>query len=91
LIIKEFEWDEGNIVHIEMRHGVTPDEAEEVFAVRPLYSKTREGKYIAFGPTQDGRYLAVVFEKKPKGLARVITGRDMEAKERKLWKKHKQK
>ena len=26
-----FEWDEGNIEHIE-EHDVTPDEAEEVFS-----------------------------------------------------------
>ena len=89
--IKDFEWDEDNIVHIEMRHGVTPGEAEQVFTENPHYVRDKHGNYAALGPTEEGRYLVIIFEKKPKGVARVITGWDMEEGERKLWKKHKQK
>ena len=83
--ISGFEWDEGNVVHVTLGHGVEPEEAEEVFAVSPLYRKTKRGHYAAFGPTWAGRLLVVVFEMKGKGLARVITGWDMDSAERRYY------
>ena len=77
--ISGFEWDEGNVVHLGLGHGIEAEEAEEVFAVSPLYRKTRRGHFAAFGPTRAGRLLVVVFEMKGKGLARVITGWDMDS------------
>jgi len=32
LQISDFEWDEGNALHLQLQHGIEPDEAEEVFA-----------------------------------------------------------
>lgn len=84
--IKDFEWDDGNITHLELSHGVRPYEAEEVIAYKPAFRKIREDRYAAFGPTQDGRYLVVVFQKKEKGMARVITGWDMSDKEKRYYK-----
>ena len=83
--ISGFEWDEGNVVHVTLGHGVEPEEAEAVFAVSPLYRKTKRGHYTAFGPTRAGRLLVVVFEMKGKGLARVITGWDMDSAERRYY------
>lgn len=83
--IAEFEWDEGNAVHLALGHGIEPAEAEEVFAVSPLYRRTRRGHYAAFGRTRAGRLLVVVFEMKGKGLARVITGWDMDGAERRYY------
>lgn len=88
MLIKEFEWDEGNVVHIELGHGVKPEEAEEVFASKPLYRKTKKSHYVAMGPTQEGRYLTVVFALKNNGVARVITGWDMDKAEIRYWRKH---
>jgi uncharacterized protein len=85
--LREFEWDDGNVLHMALRHGIEPEEAEEVFAVRPLFRKTKRGHYAAFGPTLAGRLLVVVFERKPKGLVRVITGWDMSATERRYYQK----
>jgi hypothetical protein len=85
LKIKEFEWDEGNALHIELGHGILPGEAEEVFAVKPLFRRTKRGHYLAMGPTIDGRYLTVVFELKKGGIARVITGWDMEDAEKRYY------
>ncbi len=87
--IKEFEWDDGNVVHIELGHGIRPEEAEEVFAVKPLFRKTKKGHFVVMGPTLDGRYLTVVFELKENGIGRVITGWDMDKAERGYWRKHK--
>lgn len=87
--IREFEWDNGNVVHIELGHGIKPEEAEEVFAVKPLFRKTKRGHYVAMGPTIDGRFLTLVFELKGNGIARIITGWDMEQAEKKYWRKYK--
>lgn len=80
--IRDFEWDEGNVLHLALGHGIEPEEAEEVFVVAPLIRKTRRGHSAAFGRTQAGRLLVLVFEIKTQGLARVITGWDMDAAER---------
>jgi len=88
LKISDFEWDEGNVLHFELRHGIEPEEVEEVFAHRPLFRKTRKGHYVAFGPTGAGRYLVVIFEKKSKGTARPITGWDMSRSEVQYYKRH---
>jgi uncharacterized DUF497 family protein len=88
LRIKDFEWDEGNVVHLELGHGVRPEEAEEVFIYKPLYRKTKKGHYVAMGPTREGRYLTVVFALKQGGVARVITGWDMDRTEIKYRQKH---
>jgi uncharacterized DUF497 family protein len=83
--ISGFEWDEGNVVHVTLGHGIEPEEAEAVFAVSPVSRKTKRGHYAAFGPTRAGRLLVVVFETKGKGMVRVITGRDMESAERRYY------
>jgi uncharacterized protein len=85
--IKEFEWDDGNCLHLELGHGITPHEAEEVFARRPLFRRTKKGHYAAFGPTLAGRYLVIVFELKSRNVARVITGWDMKSSEVKYFRK----
>jgi len=40
------------------------------------------------GPTHEGRYLTIVFTLKQGGVARVITGWDMDRSEIKYWQKH---
>ena len=42
---------------------------------------------LAYGKTYDGRYLFVVLRRKPKGIVRVITARNMEENEKKLYRK----
>ena len=85
--ITGFEWDEGNTLHIELGHGIMPEDAEEVFAVRPLFRKTKRGHYLAMGPTIDGRHLTVVFELEKGGVVRVITGWDMKDSEKRYYRK----
>ena len=87
LNVREFEWDEGNVVHIELGHGVKPEEAEEGFVYKPSYRKTKRGHCVAMGPTQEGRYLTIVFELKKNGVARIITGWDMDKAEIRYWQK----
>jgi uncharacterized DUF497 family protein len=86
VVIAGFEWDDDNIFHIE-RHEFTPDEVEEVFAGDHKVRRTREKRYIALGKTLDGRLAFVVFRRSPGGLVRVITARDMDASERRLFRR----
>jgi uncharacterized DUF497 family protein len=74
LRIHDFEWDEGNSLHIQLGHGIAPEEVEEVFAHKPFFRKTKKGHCVVFGPTLEGRFITVVFELKQKGVALPITG-----------------
>lgn len=89
--IKGFHWDDGNVLHLELGHGIQPEEAEEVFAVNPLFRKTRKAHYVALGPTAEERYLVIVFELVAPAIVRVITGWDMDSAEKKYWRKNKAK
>jgi uncharacterized DUF497 family protein len=82
LLIADFDWDAKNEDKIWDLHRVARDEVEEVFDNRPLVRKAMEGKYYAFGQTDSGRYLFIVFTWKPNRIVRVITARDMDESER---------
>ncbi|MEW5899597.1 MAG: BrnT family toxin [Bacillota bacterium] len=86
--VSRFEWDENNIGHIA-RHDVEPGEAEEVFANFPLYRKVKGNRLTACGQTDSGRYLFVVFERKPGNLICVVTARDMNLSERRYYRRMK--
>lgn len=81
-----FWWDEENIEHIA-NHGVSPEETEQVIDDTPLIIRAKQGKYIAFGQTDAGRYLVVVFVEKTDRRLRVITARDMTNNEKKRFKR----
>ncbi len=85
--ISDFEWDDGNFLRLALGHGIEPDEAEEVFAARPLFRRTKRGHHAAFGPTRGGRLLVLVFERKASGVVRVITGWDMRTSERRYYQR----
>lgn len=81
--IDQFVWDQGNI-HKPKRHGITPEEAEEVFYNNPYFRKTYGNRYLALGQTDAGRYLLVVFEYKSRSV-RIVTAREMKFSERRLY------
>jgi uncharacterized DUF497 family protein len=86
VVVSGFEWDDDNIFHIET-HAFSPEEVEEVFAGNHKIRRTREKRYIALGETLDGRLAFVVFQRLSGGSVRVITARDMEANERRLFRR----
>lgn len=79
-----FEWDDTNINHIAL-HDVEADEAEAVLDNNPLILRTSDNKYLAYGQTDEGRFLLVVFVRKPGQIVRVITARDMSNEEKKKY------
>jgi uncharacterized DUF497 family protein len=86
VVVSGFEWDDDNISHIG-RHEFIPEEVEEVFAGDHKVRRTRLQRYIALGETLDGRLGFIVFRRLPGGRVRVITARDMDAAERRLFRR----
>jgi len=86
VVISGFDWDDDNVLHIE-RHQFTPDEVEEVFAGDYKVRRTRQDLYIGLGETLDGRLALVVFRRLSGGLIRVVTARDMDSSERRLFRR----
>jgi uncharacterized DUF497 family protein len=83
-----FDWDEKNIGHL-MPHAVDPDEAEAVIDNSPMILRTEDSKYLAYGQTDEGRYLLVVFVRKTEGIIRVITARDLTSDEKRRYRRRK--
>ena len=89
----EFEWDEHNAEKNWRKHRVIPSECEELFFNRPLVVEddarhsARENRFYALGHTDAGRLLFVVFTVR-KSKVRVISARDMNQKERKVYEEH---
>ena len=86
MVISGFDWDDDNVLHIE-RHKFSPDEVEEVFAGACKVRRGRQSLYIALGETLDGRLAFVVFRRMSGGLIRVVTARDMDDSERRLFRR----
>lgn len=58
----EFRWNRWNVEHIG-RHGVTPEEAEQVVASarKPYPMHRKDGRWLAWGRTPWGRWLQVAY------------------------------
>ncbi len=93
IVIKEpieFEWDEGNREKNWLKHKVKATECEEVFydenkkISRDVLHSQTEKRYLLLGKTKKGRLLFVVFTIRNKKV-RVISARDINKKERRLY------
>ena len=93
MYIDDFVWLPDVLEKLAVKHGVTQDEAEEVFFNRPRYrfveSGHRRGEdvYSASGQTDVGRYLIVFFIHKPGNIALILSARDMDQKERRRYER----
>jgi uncharacterized DUF497 family protein len=92
--INEFVWPQDQIDHIAL-HGVLPKEVEEVCFSRPLVLRAKShGQnpvYHILGQTNAGRYLFCVLIHFPDGKAFPVTARSMTDKEKRRYRKWKQK
>lgn len=75
-----FFWDDDNEEHLS-RHGIDPEEAEEVFfnryVITPNKKKHGPHRYRIDGKTNAGRKLRLIFEDFGESTARIITGWDL--------------
>jgi len=88
--LEGFNWDNGNVDKSVKKHGVTPEEAEEVFIDRhlteledPAHSIT-EKRSVVIGKTEKGSILSVVYTIRDSSV-RVISARLASRKERLLY------
>ena len=87
--ITGFEWDNGN-EQKNVKHGVVPAEAEQVFLNVPLVvledlkHSGAEQRFHALGKTSEDRLLHITFTIRT-GRIRVISARDMHRKERAVY------
>ncbi len=86
LLIRRLIWDPWNVTHIA-RHGVTPEEVEEVCHGEPVVQVGKKGRSLVFGPTLSGRTLAVVLdpESLPEGVYYPVTARPASRGERAIY------
>ena len=92
--IAGFDWDAGNERKSADKHGVSQAQAEQAFFNQPLLvleddrHSFSESRFHALGKSDDGRRLHVTFTlRRENTLIRVISARDMSAKERSIYEK----
>jgi len=88
-----FDWDDGNLLKNWEKHAVSASECEQVFFNQPLVTSpdtghsSHEARFYTLGKSDSGKYLFIVFTVKNQ-LIRVISARDMNRKERGMYKHH---
>lgn len=86
-LISRIRWTDAAIAHVA-RHGVHPEEVEAVcFSEDPIIRSGREGLHYIFGQTDGGRYLFIVVREARPGEVRIVTAREMDAKERAYYRR----
>lgn len=86
-----FEWDDGNILKNEIKHGLKWQIIEEIFFNEPLvlledknHSSDDECRCVVLGYTNEKQLATVIFTKR-KNKIRVISARPMSKKEKILY------
>ncbi|MEJ5197616.1 MAG: BrnT family toxin [Anaerolineae bacterium] len=93
MYIDYFIWLPDIVDKLLVKHGITQEEAEEVFFDRPKYRFVETGHrpgedvYAALGQTEAGRYLIVFFIHKRTNTALVLSARDMDESERRRYER----
>lgn len=83
----DFEWDHKKGAANERKHGVTFEQAAQVFAddysstVRDPDHSIEEERFLIFGKTQSGRHLVVAFTERS-GRIWIVSARPMTPRER---------
>ena len=91
--ITGFEWDSGNKGKNFTSHKVTDEECEEIFfdpnkkILKDILHSDKEERHILIGQTKKQRLIFLVFTIR-KNLIRVISARDLNRKEQKLYEKN---
>lgn len=90
--ITGFEWDKGNVDKSFDKHGITPNEAEEIFIDENLWLQDdvnhsqREERFTAIGKTTQNNMLFIAFTVRGTKI-RIISARRANIKERREYEK----
>lgn len=88
--IEGFGWDEANVDKSYKKHGITPNEAEEIFLDKDVLLQEdikhsqKETRLIAIGKTESEKTLFVVFIERENKI-RIISARVANKKERRRY------
>lgn len=91
--LKGYIWLEDIVQKLLWKHSVTQAEVAEIFENSPRFFFVEKGLrkdenvYVAFGQTDEGRYLVVFFVFKKNQQALILSARDMTKVERKRYGK----
>lgn len=85
----EFRWNEWNLDHVA-KHGVDPEEAEEVVrnARRPYPRRTADDRWFVWGRGRGGRLLQVVFLRDVDRTVYVIHARPLNENEKRRYRRN---
>lgn len=89
--IRGIVWLQKIVDKLEWKHQVSQMEVEQTFLNKPQYRFMENGRidgenvYSAYGCTDSGRYLTVIFILKLGSRALIISARDMDRKERRQY------
>lgn len=85
--IEDFDWLPETVEKIIEKHSVQPEEVEQCFDTSEYkLLRTRNQSYQLLSRSYGGRYLTIIFAWK-KNLIRIITARDMDSKERVIYRR----
>lgn len=85
-----FQWDKGNVDKSYQKHGISPNQSEEIFLdenlkiLKDIKHLQKEERFIALGKTFGGKKLFVVFTLRGEKI-RIISTRSMNKKERRQY------
>lgn len=97
LRIERVIWIGKFVQKIYQKHGIAVEEVEDALLSNSLFRRTARGHvkgedlYFAYGRTNAGRYLFIVFVWKHDDSVLVISAREMTARERRYYNEHKKK
>lgn len=83
-----FRWNPWNVAHLR-RHGIDPEEAEDVVleADAPYPTYRGDGKWAVWGPGRGGRYVQVVFILDDDETAFIIHARPLTEREKRRFRR----
>lgn len=93
MYIERVVWLPNIIEKLLAKHDVTKLEVEDVLLNFPEFRHVERGRqreedvYAALGQTEAGRYLVIYFIKKAQNTALVLSAREMERRERRLYER----
>jgi hypothetical protein len=89
----KYEWDDAKAAANRRKHGVSFDEAEDMFTAAAFFNdfdhSEVEPRYLAIGFSSKGRMLTVSFTRPVAGVYRIISARKASKRERERYAKAK--
>ena len=89
----EFLWDKANVDKNQLKHQVLTSESEEAFyddnkvILKDIFHSDKEDRFIVLGKTKKSRLLFIAYTKRNHKI-RIISARDTDKKEKKLYEEN---